>query len=140
MNRPRILISSFASTEAQRDPHHLDIGLPIIHIVDLRHAHAPPRHLCAGYTGRSKTLRRAVFRAPEAQEMYVEALMLIQEYGHGRRRGGVTVGATCGSGTYRSVSMAEGLAREVETWGWEVVVMHLDIRGRPGERPTRLER
>lgn len=36
--------------------------------------------------------------------------------------------------------MAEELAREVETWGWEVVAIHLDIRGRPGERPTRLER
>lgn len=72
--------------------------------------------------------------------MYVEALMLIQEYGHRPRRGGVAVGTKCGSGTHRSVSMAEELAREVETWGWEVVVMHLDIRGCPGERPTRLER
>lgn len=66
--------------------------------------------------------------------------MLIQEYGHRPRRGGVAVGTKCGSGTHRSVSMAEELAREVETWGWEVVVMHLDIRGCPGERPTRLER
>jgi RNase adaptor protein for sRNA GlmZ degradation len=59
--------------------------------------------------------------------MYVEALMLIQEYGHRQRRGGVAVRTTCGSGTHRSVSMAEELVREVETWGWEVVVMHLDI-------------
>jgi hypothetical protein len=82
MNRPRILIFSFAPTEAQMDPHHLDIDLPIIHIVDLRHVRVTPRHLCARYTGRSETLRRAVFRAPETEEMYVEALMLIQEYGH----------------------------------------------------------
>ena len=66
--------------------------------------------------------------------------MLIQEYGHRQRRGGVAVRTTCGSGTHRSVSMAEELARDVETWGWEVVVTHLDIRGRPRERPTRLER
>ena len=80
MNRPRILIFSFASTEAQMDPHHLNIDLPIIHIVDLRHVHVTPRHLCARHTGRNETLRRVVFRAPETEEMYVEALMLIQEY------------------------------------------------------------
>lgn len=72
--------------------------------------------------------------------MYVEALMLIQEYGRRLRRDGVAVGTTCGSGTHRSVSMAEELAKEVETWVWEVVAMHLDMRDRPGERPTRLER
>ncbi|KAF2495612.1 hypothetical protein BU16DRAFT_610630 [Lophium mytilinum] len=130
---PRLLLFTYASAHT---PHHAPFSahfrLPVLSLLDVSQCRVPPRHICATMTGLDAECRRYVFQCPQIRAIYDAGRRMV-EAAAGRGGGAVALGVSCGSGTHRSVSFVERMAREMTARGWEVRVVHLDIgRGRGG--------
>ncbi|KAF2808052.1 uncharacterized protein BDZ99DRAFT_500317 [Mytilinidion resinicola] len=128
--RPRLLLFTYASAHT---PHHTPFSahfrVPVLSLLDVSRCRVPPRDICATMTGLDAECRRYVFQCPRIRQIYEAGRRMVEDaVWHGAP---VALGVSCGSGTHRSVSFVERMARELRGRGWEVGVVHLDIgRGR----------
>ncbi|KAF2134391.1 hypothetical protein P153DRAFT_380202 [Dothidotthia symphoricarpi CBS 119687] len=98
---------------------HRDPPIPHLYTIDASNMTPPPSQICAAYSGLSPVVQEYVMQDARAREAVRRAVKELLAFGE-RKRGGrgrneVALSVCCVAGTHRSVSIAERIAREVNT-------------------------